>query len=46
MDEAQKSGNKSRVARLEKLLKGIDITKIAEESERMVNDFRNGLNKL
>lgn len=46
MEEAKKSGNKSRVARLEKLLKRIDLSKIADESERMVNDFRNGLNAL
>ncbi len=46
LDEARQKGNKSLENRLHKLLKGIDISRIADESERMVNDFRNGLNRL
>lgn len=44
-NEAQKKNDKSRMASLEKLLKSIDITKIADESERMVNGFRKGINR-
>lgn len=44
--EACEDGDNSRVARLKKLLKGIDITKIATESSKMVNRFRAGLNAM
>lgn len=46
LDEANKKGDKSQVARLEKLLKSIDLKKISTESAKMVNGFRNGLNSL
>ena len=46
MDEAKAKGNNSRVAKLEKLLKSVDLTKISKESAKMVNGFRNGLNKM
>ena len=44
LDEAKGSGNAAMQRRLEKLLEGVDITRIANESEKMVNAFRNGLN--
>ena len=44
--EAEAKGNTSRVKALKKLLKSVDISKIAEESERIANSFRNGLNKM
>ena len=44
LDEAKGSGNVAMQRRLEKLLDGVDITRIANESEKMVNAFRNGLN--
>lgn len=44
LDEAKSSGNKSMQARLEKLLEKVDIKRIANESEKIVNGFRNGLN--
>lgn len=44
LDEAKSSGNKSMQARLEKLLEKVDINRIANESEKIVNGFRNGLN--
>ena len=46
MDEAKANGNKARVAKLEKLLKSIDLKKISKESANMVNGFGNGLNKM
>ena len=46
MDEAKAKGNNSRVAKLEKLLKSIDLTKISKESAKMVNGFRSGLNNM
>lgn len=42
--EAEAEGNTSRVRALERLLGTIDISKIATDSERMVNRFRNTLN--
>ncbi|MBR2318473.1 MAG: DUF4091 domain-containing protein [Bacteroidaceae bacterium] len=42
--EAKAKGKNSSVKRLEKLLKTIDLGKIADESERMVNGFRDTLN--
>ena len=44
LDEAKSSGNKSMQARLEKLLEKVDIKRIANESEKIVNGFRNGVN--
>lgn len=44
LDEVKSSGNKSMQARLEKLLEKVDINRIANESEKIVNGFRNGLN--
>ena len=44
LDEAKSSGNKSMQARLEKLLEKVDINRIANESEKIVNGFRNGVN--
>ena len=43
--EAEANGNKSRVKALKKLLKSIDVKRIAEESEEMTGNFRNALNK-
>lgn len=44
--EAKAKGNVSRVKALEKLLKSIDIKKISTDSEKMVNGFRKGLNRM
>ena len=44
--EAKAKGNASRVKALEKLLKNIDIKKISTDSEKMVNGFRRGLNRM
>lgn len=44
--EAEGNGDKARVKKLEKLLKSIDIKKIANDSERIVNGFRNALNRM
>ena len=44
--EAKEKGNTSRVKALEKLLKTIDIKKISTDSEKMVNGFRNALNRM
>lgn len=44
--EAKAKGNASRVKALEKLLKSIDIKKISTDSEKMVNGFRRGLNRM
>ena len=44
--EARANGNKSAEVRLQKLLKKVNITKIANESERMVKEFRDGLNAM
>ena len=44
--EAEADGNRSRVKALEKLLKSIDIKKISTDSGKIVNGFRNGLNKM
>ena len=44
LDEEKSSGNKSMQARLEKLLEKVDINRIANESEKIVNGFRNGVN--
>ena len=44
--EAQAKGNTSRVKSLKKLLKSIDVKRIADESEEMVNGFRNALNRM
>lgn len=46
MDEALSTDNVAMQHALEKLLKGIDISRIADDSEQMVNDFREGINKL
>lgn len=46
LSEARAKGNASRAKTLEKLLKTIDLGKIASESERMVNGFRDGLNRM
>ena len=43
--EAEANGNKSRVKALKKLLKSIDVKRIADESEEMTGNFRNALNK-
>lgn len=43
--DAKAKGNASRVRALEKLLKAIDLSKIATDSEKMVNGFRAGINK-
>lgn len=45
LDEAERSGNKQRVARLQKILNKVDISKIANESERMVKEFRTSINR-
>lgn len=45
LDEAERSGNKQRVARLQKILSKVDISKIANESERMVKEFRTSINR-
>ena len=44
--EAEAKGNTSRVKSLKKLLKSVDIKKISTDSEKIVNGFRNGLNKM
>ena len=44
--EAKANGDTSRVNALEDLLKTIDLGKIEEESEIMVNGFRDGLNRM
>ena len=44
--EAAAKGNTSRVKALKKLLKNVDIKKISTDSEKIVNGFRNGLNKM
>ena len=44
--EAEADGNRSRVKALEKLFKSIDIKKISTDSGKIVNGFRNGLNKM
>ena len=44
--EAEAKGNTSRVKALKKLLKSVDIKKISTDSEKIVNGFRNGLNKM
>ena len=44
--EAKAKGNTSRVKALGKLLKTIDVAKIAADSGKMVNGFRNGLNAM
>lgn len=44
--EAEAKGNTSRVKALKKLLKSVDISKIADKSEKIVNGFRNGLNNM
>lgn len=46
LSEAEKSGNASRVKALEKLLKSVDLSKISTNSEKIVNGFRNGINKM
>ena len=46
LDEAEKKGDTSRVKALKRLLKSIDVKRIAYESEKMVNGFRNALNKM
>ncbi len=46
MDEANSRGDKSKVKRLENILKRVDITRIANESEKMTKDFRDALNRL
>ena len=46
LDEAEKKGDTSRVKALKRLLKSIDVKRIADESEKMVNGFRNALNKM
>ncbi|MBQ3187884.1 MAG: DUF4091 domain-containing protein [Bacteroidaceae bacterium] len=43
-NEALENNNRTAVRKLEKLLRGVDITKIATRSNKMVNEFRNGLN--
>ena len=45
-NEAVENNNRTTVRKLEKLLRGVDITKIATQSNKMVNEFRNGLNSL
>ena len=44
LEEAEANGNKAMIKRLHKLLETVDITRIANESEKIVNGFRNGLN--
>ena len=42
--EAEAAGNTSRVRRLKRLLGGIELNRIADDSEKMVNTFRDALN--
>ena len=44
--EAKANGDTSRVNALEDLLQSIDLGKIEDESETMVNGFRDGLNRM
>ena len=44
--EAKAKGNTSRVKTLEKLLKTIEVARIADESEKMVNGFRSAINAM
>ena len=46
LEEARLAGNTSRVKSLEKMLKSIDLSRIATEGNRMVNGFREGLNRM
>ena len=46
MADAKAKNDKGMQRRLNKLLEILDINKIANESERMTEEFRNGLNKL
>ncbi|MBQ3121974.1 MAG: DUF4091 domain-containing protein [Bacteroidaceae bacterium] len=46
MADAKANNDKGMQRRLNKLLEILDINKIANESERMTEEFRNGLNKL
>ena len=46
MEDAKAKNNKSMQRRLNKLLEILDINKIANESERMTKEFRDGLNAL
>ena len=46
LDEAQSKGDKAKVARLKKILDKVDISRIAAESEKMVKEFRDGLNRM
>ena len=46
LDEARNRGDKATEKRLQNLLKKVDIRKIADESERMVKTFRDGINAI
>ena len=46
MNDAKSRNDRSMQKKLNKLLEILDINKIANESERMTEEFRNGLNKL
>ena len=43
--EAAEKGDKQTIKSLEKLLKTVDVNKIEKESAKIVNNFRNQLNK-
>ena len=44
--EAEANGDTARVGTLKELLKSVDISRIATESEAIVNGFRDALNKM
>ena len=46
MKDAKAKNDKNMQRRLNKLLEILDINKIANESERMAKEFRDGLNAL
>ena len=46
MNDAKSRNDKSMQNKLNKLLEILDINKIANESERMTEEFRAGLNRL
>ena len=44
--KAEVNGDAARVRTLKELLKSVDISRIATESEAIVNGFRDALNKM
>ena len=46
MEDAKARNDKGMQQRLNKMLNILDFSKIANESERMTEEFRAGLNKL